>query len=166
MNLFEGLANFEIVLFVFGSLLILILLIALIIMMIQGRRIRKLIPFFFIGIIMIAYPSIKVIEFGNIKIKLKISTEKYLRDPDGAEALTNLQHNLSRIEQFPNLSAETIYDLALAKLVLGDTDAAYALSDSAKKMQPSLENAGWVPAIYLAMPEAVDEVEEAAAEPE
>lgn len=100
MNLFEGLANFEIVLFVFGSLLILILLIALIIMMIQGRRIRKLIPFFFIGIIMIAYPSIKVIEFGNIKIKLKISTKKYLRDPDGAEALTNLQHNLSRIEQF------------------------------------------------------------------
>ena len=151
-TLFEGLASFEKILLVFGSVLILILMIALVIMMIKGRRVRMLIPFFIIGIIMIAFPSIEVIELRSLKIKMRESTEALLNEPANAGAISSLLRNISRIEQYPNLSAETTIDLAYAKVALGDTTAAYALTDSVLKTMPSLLPIMGEPKIYLTMP--------------
>ena len=154
MGLFEGLKGFEIILAGLGIVLFVVLLFILVYSVLQDRPLKYVLPFFLIPIVMIGFPAIKKIQFGNNVIELKEAIATLEDNPNDSEAFSSLQNNLSRIEQFPNLSAGTIYDLAIAKAVLGDNDAAYALADSAMRMQPSLERELLWPDIYLSEPGA------------
>ncbi len=107
MNVFDGLHLYEIVLLVLGVILFLVLLVALIIFLIQGRSIKSLLLFFVVSVLMIGFPSVTKFKFDKDGVeidKLAARAEAVLGTPN--KAVGTLNQALSR-----NPKLETAKDL-------------------------------------------------------
>ena len=82
----EDLYLYEIILLILGSLLFLILSGVLVYYVIKKEEIKKLLLFFPISILMIAYPGIKELNISSDRIELITYQEKYENNPEDTEA--------------------------------------------------------------------------------
>jgi len=130
MGLSEGLYPYEIVLLFLGAVMFLILLIFLIYFVLKRRSIKTLLAFFSIPIIMIGYPSIQSIKFGDLIEIAKESAKQVAEKPGDKQAEENLRASLSKIEARPIRNPAILLTLAKAHGVLGDTLESLKYADS------------------------------------
>ncbi|MDT0687011.1 hypothetical protein [Autumnicola psychrophila] len=98
-SIFDNLYLYEIVLLFLGAFLFAILCIGLVYYIIKNEDIKKLLYFFPIAIIMIAYPSIKEIQVGNNKIAMRENVERLLKNPDNEQARKELEDVTEKLEK-------------------------------------------------------------------
>lgn len=129
-TLWDNLYLYEVVLLFLGAFLFAILCAGLVYYIVKKEDFKKLIYFFPIAIIMIAYPSIKEIQIGNSKIAMKEYEERLLNNPDDLEARKELEEVTEKLEK----RASTVEDfraLGEANLILGNSDKAIDLTNKA-----------------------------------
>ncbi|MEE9464060.1 MAG: hypothetical protein V3W14_00620 [Candidatus Neomarinimicrobiota bacterium] len=139
MELLEGLKIFEIILMFLGILLFLVLLFILVYSVLRERPLKYVLPSFLIPIVMIAFPAIRKIQFGNNVIEMQEKIAAVEENPDDSEALAELEERLEMLEESENLQPSTLVTLARGHAAKGDTAAALTYVDSAMKQAPKLE---------------------------
>lgn len=120
-NFFDGLKNYEIVLLILGTVLLCILLAALVPRLIRGSSITSLIPFFLMGVVMIGFPGVAKIQFGEALLETKQDLNK-LASAQGTEAeeiKTRISKRLTELEGRPIRSIDRRLVLATAQTQIG-----------------------------------------------
>ncbi len=129
-TIFDNLYLYEIVLLFLGAFLFAILCMGLVYYILKKEDVKKLLYFFPIAIIMIAYPSIKEIQIGNNKIAMKENVEQLLANPDDTEARKELENITEKLEKRAS-SVKDLKALSEANLLLGNSDKAIDLTNKA-----------------------------------
>lgn len=129
-SLFDDLYLFEIILLFLGIFLFLILCAGLTYYIVKKANIKKLLMFFPIPIIMIAYPSIKEIQIGDYKIALRQYEGRLLDNPEDKEAKEKLQ-KVTKILEKRASSSEDLKAVSVANLLLGNSDKVIDLTNKA-----------------------------------
>ena len=137
-SIFDNLYLYEIVLLLLGAFLFAILCIGLVYYILKKEDIKKLLYFFPIAIIMIAYPSIKEIQVGNNKIAMKENVERLLKDPDNVQAREELEDVTKKLEKRAS-SVKDLKALSEANLLLGNSDKAIDLTNKAIAKKQEVE---------------------------
>lgn len=129
-KLFENLYIYEIVLLFFGIFLFMILCGSLIYSVAKKGDIKKLLYFFTIPIIMIAYPSIQEIRVENNKLAIIKYQERVKENPDSETAKEKLAEVTEKLEK----RATTPADIAIISesyLLLEKPEKAISFADRA-----------------------------------
>jgi tetratricopeptide (TPR) repeat protein len=134
MAIFQGLYLFEILLLVFGSLLFLVLLFALIYCFAQSKPIKRLLPFFVASIVMIAFPGIKSFQYKDGMISIETNESKLRLNADDPQARESLRKGLDVVQGRPNSDPRSSLVIARAHYALGNEQAALA------SLQPALRS--------------------------
>jgi hypothetical protein len=121
MEILEGLLNYEKVLLLLGILLFLVLMVVLIILVVQKRQIKSLLAFFLVPILMIGYPSVKKIQYGNFLVEFNRQTTKAEQVSSDARELQELSETVEEIKRRSPTKTSTLMTIARAEAVLGDT---------------------------------------------
>jgi len=95
---------YELVLLFLGAFLFLILSGGLIYYIVKNQEIKKLLFFFPIPFLMMAYPSIKEVNISSDKIELSKYQEQYEENPQDTEALEKIEELTEELE--PRVSSE------------------------------------------------------------
>lgn len=98
----------EVLLLILGSLLFLILSGILVYYVIKKEEIKKLLLFFPISILMIAYPSIKELNISSDRIELITYQEKYENNPEDTEAKEKIAELTKRFTPRANSEEDLI----------------------------------------------------------
>lgn len=134
MNLLlENLVLYEVILLFLGIFLFLILSGGLVYYIVKKEEVKKLLAFFIIPIIMIAYPSIREIQFGETKLVMNTKTEEVLKNPKDSIAKKELRMATIKVES----RAKTVKDftaISNSYLALGEHDKAIIYADKALKL--------------------------------
>lgn len=97
-GVFDGLRSYEIVLLVLGVLFFLILVSLLIYLAVTNKNYGKIAALLLVPVIMIAFPSIKKVEFGKDIGEIDKLVKKVEQNPANAKAKTELESRLKTIE--------------------------------------------------------------------
>lgn len=136
MKIFDGLYLYEIVLLVLGVLFFLILLFVLLYSVIKKHAIKSLVFFFLIPIMMIGYPSIQQIKYGNLMIIIGGLTDKVEQDPTDTKATAELAEKLSEIKRRPFSSQNALTNINNAEgavKIANDMTAIKKLTDEVRQ---------------------------------
>jgi len=139
--MFEGLYSYEKVLMVLGIVLFALLAGALVVFIVQKRRLGPLYPFFLLPLVMIGFPAFQKISYENGKL----SMEKYVRqvadNPKDEQARVNLQASIGKIE--PRAAADPKAGLMVARAFqsLNEPQRALAQVDSVLRVNPRMPQA-------------------------
>ncbi len=146
MDLFEGLKIFEIILMVMGVLLFLVQLFILVYYVLHNRPLKYVLPSLIIPIVMIGFPAIQKVQFGNSMLEMRETIAALEENPDDTEARAQLEERLEQLEESENLQPSTLVTLARGHAAKGDTAAALTYVESAMKQAPKLtiQQQGWV----------------------
>lgn len=131
-EIFSNLYLYEIVLLFLGIFLFMLLCAALVYFIIRKDDLKKLLFFFPIPILMIAYPSIQEIQIEKDKFELRKYSDKVIENPEDTVAKKELIKVTEKLEK----RATTIADfkaVAEANLILGNPDKTIDLTDKAIK---------------------------------
>ncbi|WOD42844.1 hypothetical protein [Hwangdonia lutea] len=129
-KLFENLFIYEIVLLFLGVFLFMILCGSLVYSIAKKYDIKKLLYFFIVPIIMIAYPSIQEIQIEKDKLAIIKYQDKVKNNPDDEDAKENLAKVTDKLEK----RASTPADLAVISksyLLLEKPEKAISFADKA-----------------------------------
>ena len=138
MNLFEGLKSYEVVLMVCGIALFAVSLGSLIFYVAKQRGIGSLGLFFAISIVMIGYPSIKKIQYGEGTIEMiDEATEELAEDPQSESAREELRGSLQNLEGRRITNPTTLLTVAKGQAAVGDTTKAVEYATRALKVNPN-----------------------------
>ena len=96
MPLFDGLNLFEIVMLVLGALFFVVLAIVVATLALKNGAYGKLLPFFVIPIIMMAWPGIRSVEFNNDVVTIQTNVASLEQDPADSGARASLQKVLPK----------------------------------------------------------------------
>jgi len=141
MKLIDGLYFHELVLLGLGILLFITILILLIIFAVQKRRLRELVLFFFLSIIMIGYPSIQKIVYDNGVVTIDKYAKTDTQFPPDSTRQSQMEIAMGKIEGRPTSNSKTILDLGKVHAILGDTVKAEKLVDRALLISPDFSEA-------------------------
>ncbi|WP_128755227.1 hypothetical protein [Aquimarina sediminis] len=128
--IFDNLYIYEIVLLFLGVFLFMLLCAGLVYFIIRKDDLKKLLLFFPIPIIMIAYPSIQEIQIEKDKFALKKYSDEVIENPNDTVAHNELVRVTEKLEK----RATTVEDLkavAEANLLLGNPEKAIDLTNKA-----------------------------------
>lgn len=135
--IFDGLYLGEVVLLVLGSILFVVLLIALLYQLMHKGSIAPLLAFFAVSITMIGYPSIKEIQFKDGLVTITKMTEEVQQNPTDANLRKKLQKQVEQISQRPVSTPESAVAVALAQFELGNEEAAKSNLQKALQANPN-----------------------------
>jgi tetratricopeptide (TPR) repeat protein len=138
--LFDGLHLYEIVLFLLGVVLFVVLVVTLLSLITQRRRITPLLPFFILPLIMIGVPLASKVKFDKDGIELEKITLTVARNAVDDAAKTTLRRLISSV-QARATQTETLVKLARAEAVLGNLSEASEMLDRALNHDPDLTTA-------------------------
>jgi tetratricopeptide (TPR) repeat protein len=138
MALFNGLYLFEIVLMVLGVVLFVALLAAFLRLVFTGKPFTSLLMFFVFPIVMIAYPSIQSVTFGQDSVSIQTKTAELLAHPEDKQARSDLQTEIEKVSARPARDAKTAATLAQAHFALGNEQAAQENLQKALQADPNL----------------------------
>jgi hypothetical protein len=158
MNVFDGLHLYEIVLCVLGVILFLVLLVALIVLLMQGRSIKSLLLFFLIPVVMIGFPAVTKFKFDKDGVEIDKLALTVARNPEDVSAKTKLQMLVSEIKPRATESAEGLVKIARAEAVLGKPDQASATLDQALNRDSELKIAKDLKSRLKTLPSNRDEI--------
>jgi cytochrome c-type biogenesis protein CcmH/NrfG len=137
MKLFDGLYLYEIVLLALGVVFFVVLLIAFLRLVFQGKPFGALLMFFGISVVMIGYPSIKAIEIGKDTIKIEKYTQELKENPTNSAVRAELAKVTTRVAARPFSSAQRVVAVASAQFALGGESAAIESLAKARKLDPA-----------------------------
>jgi hypothetical protein len=131
-SLFSGLKLYEVLLMFLGTILFMSLLFILIWKVVKEKAIKSLLMFFLLPIVMIGYPSIKSISFGDFKAELQETTRQVAETPSDTVAHSKLlrllaQVDYNRVKDDP----ATLTEIANAYSAIGNYDTALTIVDKA-----------------------------------
>ncbi|WP_262248782.1 hypothetical protein [Parapedobacter soli] len=118
-QLTDGLQLHEILLFVLGSLLFLVLLILLVLYAQRRQKLNILLPFFIIPVVMIGWSSIAKIQFNEAGLALEKTLREYETNPKDTATRELLQANVTELETKGVKDPKTLMNLARANYLLG-----------------------------------------------
>lgn len=136
MELINGLYLYEVVLLVLGVMLFLVLLFAFSVLVIRGRPFGKLLSFFMLPIVMVGYPSIESIEFGDNMLRLTMQMHELEKDPTNSNIRKSVESQLDEVSGRVVVKAETNIELARAELALGKEAVAKEKIDKVLRSSP------------------------------
>ena len=129
-GIFSGLLLYEVVLLILGVFLFLILSVGLLFYIIRKEQIKKLLLFFVLPIIMIAYPSIKEISISKDKIQLTKYQEEFIKNPNDSVAREKVIEYTKKLEDRAS-SPEDNVQISKSKLLLGNHNEAIDFANKA-----------------------------------
>lgn len=136
-NLLDYLSLIEIVLMIMGVIIFLVLIFLLIWSVIKKRDIKFLLPFFLIPIIMVGFPSIKSIKWGNGQLEIVKLTAKLSENPHDPEVRDNLDSAITQFKSSSKLHSENaLLTLVHAQYTLGKYDSAAVYVKKTLKKYP------------------------------
>lgn len=141
MKTTDGLYFHELVLLGLGILLFITILILLIIFAVQKRRLRELILFFFVSIIMIGYPSIQKIVYDNGVVTIEKYSKTDAQSPPDSDRQSKMEVTLRKIERRPTSNSGALLDFGKVQAMLGDTVKAEKLVNRALLISPDFSEA-------------------------
>lgn len=144
-----GLKIYEIVLLVLGVLLFFTTLIAFIYYIFKNRSIKYILLAFFISIVMIAFPALRKIKFGEFELETKGNLSKFREDPSDTLTYKELVNSAMRFDEFHNVGPSALTMFAEVSAITGDTIRAVSLLDSVLRYEPTFEYAMILKSAYL-----------------
>jgi tetratricopeptide (TPR) repeat protein len=132
MNLFtsftKGLYPGEVVLLILGIVLFVVSVIAFFYQLMHQRSIAVLLGFFILPIVMIGYPTITSIQYGNGVLSVQKTTELLLNNPADPQSRQALEQQVQQIASRSSSDPKDTVTLAKAQFALGhEQDAAQNL---------------------------------------
>lgn len=137
---FEGLYYYEWILLILGIPFFLILVYFLIRKIMQNQPVKQLTVYFLISIAMIAYPSIKKIEFEGLKIELWNRATNARNSPTDTVARAEFEESVEQLGSRP-LSVQTEIIIAEGYEALDEKQKAMKRVDSILERRPELSRA-------------------------
>jgi tetratricopeptide (TPR) repeat protein len=141
MPLFDGLNLFEVVMLVAGALFFVTLAIVLVICVFRGKPYGKLVPFFLISIVLMAWPSIKSIEFSKDVLTINTNVAALETNPEDTTAANSLKVALANVSGRPSSDPATLTLIARAANAIGDENTANDRLDQALQKNPKFAEA-------------------------
>jgi len=133
MKTLNDLYLYEIILLFLGIFLFLILSAGLIYYIIKKEEFKKLLYFFPVAILMIAYPSIKEIQINNHRLELASNLERFIDNPSDSTAYKNVKEYTQKLESRANTKEDYIL-LSKSYLALENPEKAIKTADRATKV--------------------------------
>ncbi len=131
-SIFDNLYLYEIVLLFLGIFLFMLLCAGLVYFILKKGDLKKLLFFFPIPIIMIAYPSIQEIQIEKDKFALRKFSNKVIENPNDSIAQKKLLKITEKLEKRAT-DIEDIKAVAEANLLLGNSEKVIDLTNKAIK---------------------------------
>jgi len=103
-NLFNNMLSYETILAIMGMIFFLVLVFALVWSVLKKRNITKLLPFFIIPIIMVAYPTLKSIKIGDFILDIQAQSKIVENNPRDTAAVKRLEESLEKLKTNDRLS--------------------------------------------------------------
>jgi tetratricopeptide (TPR) repeat protein len=141
MPLFDGLNLFEIIMLVLGVLFFVALAIVMVSCALRGKPYAKMLPFFAIPIIMMAWSSIQSIEFSKDVLTIKTNVVALETNPEDTTAASSLKVALANVSGRPSSDPATSTLIARAALAVGDEKTANDRLDQALQKNPKFAEA-------------------------
>lgn len=123
-KLTDGLSLSEVLLFILGGLLFLVLLFLIILFALRNKPLRPLLLFFIVPLIMLGWPSITKIKIDASGVDLVKSLEKLEKSPDDPVLQATVEQNLAELESKQISSPEMLTTMAEAQFALGQEEVA------------------------------------------
>jgi len=133
MKTLNDLYLYEVILLFLGIFLFLILSAGLIYYIIKKEEFKKLLYFFPVAILMIAYPSIKEIQINNHRLELASNLERFIDNPSDSTAYKNVKEYTQKLESRANTKEDYIL-LSKSYLALENPEKAIKTADRATKV--------------------------------
>ena len=137
-KLLNNLHLYELVLLFLGVFLFMLLCVALMYSLWKGESIKKLLYFFVIAIVMIAYPSIQEIQIENDKIAFKKYKQQVEENPNDTTALANLERILPAVESRLN-SPDDLIQLSEAYVMTENSEKAIEVAQKGIQKEETLD---------------------------
>ena len=137
----EGLYPYEKLLAVLGTILFVVLAVALLVYVFQRRGVATLLPFFLLPIAMIGFPGIQKISYENGKLELEKALARLERDSDDSASRAQLRASVEKIAPRTATDPETSLTTARALTKLGEPERALRSVQPALEAQPTRREA-------------------------
>uniref|UniRef100_A0A7C4GGT1 Uncharacterized protein n=1 Tax=candidate division WOR-3 bacterium TaxID=2052148 RepID=A0A7C4GGT1_UNCW3 len=134
----DGLHLYEVILLILGTLLFILAALLLIIQVLRHRDAKVLIPLFAIAVLMIGFPGIKSISFGDMKTELRNLSLRLDTDPGDSLARVKAATLIARIQTRPVKSDDTRRLIDRVRLVLQEPPPSDSLPGSTSAPRPPL----------------------------
>ena len=141
MPTLDGLYPFEKLMLYLGAGFFVALAFALIFLALRSKPFVKLLPFFLIPVLMMAWPSIQSVEFSDNAVTIQKSLDSLSSDNPDPAATASLKVAVGNVAARPSSDPATLTLLARASLALGDTKAASARIEQALAIDPKFSAA-------------------------
>lgn len=138
MTMLDGLHLYEVILLILGTLLFILAALLLIIQVLRHRDAKVLIPLFAIAVLMIGFPGIKSISFGDMKTELRNLSLRLDTDPGDSLARVKAATLIARIQTRPVKSDDTRRLIDRVRLVLQEPPPSDSLPGSTSAPRPPL----------------------------
>jgi tetratricopeptide (TPR) repeat protein len=137
-NLFNNMLSYETILAIMGMIFFLVLVFALVWSVLKKRNITKLLPFFIIPIIMVAYPTLKSIKIGDFILDIQAQSKIVENNPRDTAAVKRLEESLEKLKTNDRLSnnSNVLVAAANAQMILGNYNSASSNLDMARQIDP------------------------------
>src|SRR5690554_3250486 len=123
-KLTDGLSLSEVLMFILGGLLFLVLLFLIILFALRNKSLKPLLLFFIVPLIMLGWPSINKIKIDATGVDLVKSLKELEKAPDDTTLQAVVERNLAELESKQINSPETLTAIAEAQFALGQEDVA------------------------------------------
>lgn len=123
-KLTDGLSLSEVLMFILGGLLFLVLLFLIILFALRNKSLKPLLLFFIVPLIMLGWPSINKIKIDATGVDLVKSLKELEKAPDDTTLQAVVERNLAELESKQISSPETLTAIAEAQFALGQEDVA------------------------------------------
>jgi hypothetical protein len=141
MDLFDGLYPYEKLLSILGIFFFFLLCFILVFKAIKGQRIKNLLYFFIIPVIMIGFPAITKIQIGDWLVELERQKKVVENNPKDISAKQELSELLSKLEYRPISKPDNLVNIAGAKAAIGDSTGARNAVNSILQRHPNFDAA-------------------------
>jgi hypothetical protein len=137
MSIFNGLYGYESIMLVLGVLLFLVLIFVLLRSVVKDQPWGKLVPFFFLPILMIGFPSIKKLSYDDGKIELEKVTHTLSDNPTDTATRRQAEAAIRAVQDRGQQDPGALVALAGAHWALGNYDSSQQLVSKAQSLSPA-----------------------------
>jgi hypothetical protein len=137
-NFFDPLYWYETAMLVLGVILFFVLVVTLLKLVNKGKPFGALLAFFAIPVVMIGYPTIQSVSFGDGVMTINKATAQLQDDPTNTALRQTLQQAVEKTASRPATDPTTMTEIAAGQFALGDHAAAEAKLKIALQKSPEL----------------------------
>lgn len=148
----NGLYPFEKVMLILGAGFFVALAFVLVYLALKGKGYGKLLPFFLVPILMIAWPSVQSVQFSNDVLTIQTNLAALVNDTGNESTTDSLKTAVANVSARPSSDPATLTLLARASLALGDMTAASERVQQALAVDPKFQEANALKARIEAQP--------------